>query len=518
MRKWFKNLKVRGKLLLSFIIVLIVAVGSGAFALMNMSSIDDTYSKAMSSTSERIGYIFEAKDHLADVQMTMLELYYPTTTRDDIERVHSELYTQLSDLETTLNNLYEVASPEVKEEVSEVMPLVNRYRSDVDEIIVRLLNAGNISPNNPDYRTAQLRAEQMTKGIGANYGNEMMASINNLSDMELDVVRTLTIENSAKADTALLVSVLIFVVMAILVLFIAFYISGLISRPLVSLAAFMKRAGSSGDITIRANDEEIIREFGNLDDEIGHAVSGSVLFVNHVSRISKNIETVASGDLTAEIEPLSELDVMGQSLHHMIEGLNDMFKEVHIATSQTSLGSKHVAQGAQALAQNTAEQSLSVESLSRAIIDITQKTENNFTTAEKTSKLSDIIKANAEKGARQMDELMAAVKEINNASQSIGRIMKAIDEISFQTNLLALNAAVEAARAGQHGKGFAIVAEEVRKLALRSTEAAKETGELIQNSIEKAELGVRIAGETAVSFAEIVAGINESNTLIGLIT
>jgi len=518
MQNWFRNLKVRGKLLFSFVIVLAVAVGSGCFALVNMKAIDDSYTEAMIVTSERIEYIFEAKDHLALVQKTMLELYYPSTTRADIERVHGELYQELSHLEDNLNKLYEVASPEVREEVNMILPLVERYKTDIDDIITRLLNAGTISPDNPDYRTALLRAEQMTKSIGENYGNEMMESINNLSDLALYAVMELIDENGVKADSALLISIIIFVAMVVLVLFIAVYISGLISRPMVPFGAFLKRAGALGDITVYDYDVKVIEEFVKYDDEIGNAIRGAVSFVAHVDKMSKEIEAVARGDLTAEIEPLSEFDTMGLSLKHMIDGLNFMFEEVHAATNQASMGSKHVAHGAQALAQNSAEQSTSVENLSRAISDITLKTETNFDTAEKTAKLSETIKANAEKGALLMGELMDAVKEINSASQAISRIMSAIDDISFQTNLLALNAAVEAARAGQHGKGFAIVAEEVRKLALRSTEAAKETGELIQNSIEKAELGVRIAGETADSFAEIVAGIGESNVLIGTIT
>jgi len=120
----------------------------------------------------------------------------------------------------------------------------------------------------------------------------------------------------------------------------------------------------------------------------------------------------------------------------------------------------------------------------------------------------------AEAGSVQMNEMIRAVKEINDANHSIGKIIKTIDEIAFQTNILALNAAVEAARAGQHGKGFAVVAEEVRNLASKSAEAANDTGNMIKNSIEKAELGNRIAAATAESLSEIVTGINENSRFI----
>jgi methyl-accepting chemotaxis protein len=125
---------------------------------------------------------------------------------------------------------------------------------------------------------------------------------------------------------------------------------------------------------------------------------------------------------------------------------------------------------------------------------------------------------NAEKGSRQMENMFNAVDDINRANQGISKVIKAIDDIAFQTNILALNAAVEAARAGAAGKGFAVVAEEVRNLAAKSAESAKETAALIANSMEKAEVGTKIASDTSKSFEEIVNGVKESAEIISQIT
>ena len=327
------------------------------------------------------------------------------------------------------------------------------------------------------------------------------------------------------ADTAirtgsltLIVTIIIVIVGMIFSVFLALYLSGAISKPLVLLSTFMNKAGTTGDIELTPQDVENIRVLTQLKDEIGQTISGCVLFINHVTSIANVLETIAGGDLSVDVETLSDKDVLGTSIQRTLENLNSIFGEITSSSHQVSSGAKQVADGAQALAQGSTEQAASVQQLSSSISEISARIKENASIADKTAKLSATIKENAEKGSLQMDEMIAAVSAINEASRNISKIIKTIDDIAFQTNILALNAAVEAARAGQHGKGFAVVAEEVRNLASKSADAAKDTGDLIQDSMDKAELGSRIAGETAASLTEIVSGINESSLLIGEIT
>jgi methyl-accepting chemotaxis protein len=121
----------------------------------------------------------------------------------------------------------------------------------------------------------------------------------------------------------------------------------------------------------------------------------------------------------------------------------------------------------------------------------------------------------ARDGQGRMQDMSSAMAEINGSAQQIAKIIKVIDEIAFQTNLLALNAAVEAARAGRHGKGFAVVAQEVRNLAERSAKAAKETAQLIEDSVAKVGQGVKIAGETRGALQEIITNVAKVVDLAG---
>jgi methyl-accepting chemotaxis protein len=321
-------------------------------------------------------------------------------------------------------------------------------------------------------------------------------------------------EVNAEVSASITRFVIIFVSALSVVLVLAYVIGKSMSKPLIALSRYMKRAGSTGDLRFLPEDDKLTGQFAAIADEIGQTIRDCFAFINHVKNIAEQLDTIAAGDLTADISPLSGGDVMANALQSMLLSLNHLFGDINRSAVQVASSSKQLANGAQTLAQGSTEQAASVQELSAAVAEIAGKIKTNADMAFRAAELAGGVRSGAEKGSRQMSDMLAAVEEINRAGQAIQKVIKVIDDIAFQTNILALNASVEAARAGQHGKGFAVVAEEVRSLATKSAEAAKDTGGLIVNSMEKARLGSSIASATAESLAQIVSGINESSQII----
>jgi len=324
----------------------------------------------------------------------------------------------------------------------------------------------------------------------------------------------LTINTCQDGGWVITMWIVLFITVCVIVIPLALWNNKKIISPLITLSAFMHKAGTTGDITFTPEDERNISKMSKARDEMGQTVGNIAIFLKHVENVANELEAVAQGDLTITLDILSDKDTLGRSIQHTVDNLNSLFGDINVSSSRVSNGSKQIADGAHALAQGSIKQSASVDALSNSVAEIENKTKTNAAMAGKAAELANRIRSNAESGNHQMDKMISAVKDINQSSQNISNVIKIIDDIAFQTNILALNAAVEAARAGQHGKGFAVVAEEVRNLASKSADAARDTGNMIKDSMEKAELGSRIAGEAAASLTEIVSGINESNQLV----
>ncbi|MBN1345134.1 MAG: methyl-accepting chemotaxis protein [Phycisphaerae bacterium] len=187
---------------------------------------------------------------------------------------------------------------------------------------------------------------------------------------------------------------------------------------------------------------------------------------------------------------------ISKPVNRIIAGLNEGADQVNDAAGQVSSASQQLAEGA-------SEQASSLEETSSALEQMAAMARQNADNAQQANTFMSEASRVIGESDGAMKEASSAMQQISEASDQISKIIKVIEEIAFQTNLLALNAAVEAARAGEHGKGFAVVADEVRNLAQRAAQAARETGDLIEQTVNRVARGVELNQTTSDSFAKI---------------
>lgn len=287
---------------------------------------------------------------------------------------------------------------------------------------------------------------------------------------------------------------------------VAWRIARSISMPLGD-AAMMLEEIADGHLKRRLNLQR--------KDEIGSLAQTMDRFADSLqNEIVEPLGKLSQGDLRIEVAPRDDEDVLRNALKKLGDDLNNIVQDIQDSSHQIDSGSGQVADSSQALSQGATQQASSLEEINSSLQQLTGQTEHNAESSRTAQQLTEEVKRDAEQGNTQMEQLNGAMGEIVKASDDISKIIKVIDEIAFQTNLLALNAAVEAARAGQHGKGFAVVAEEVRNLAARSAKAARETSDLIQGAMEKAEAGSSMANMTGESLEKIVNGVIKASEIV----
>lgn len=224
----------------------------------------------------------------------------------------------------------------------------------------------------------------------------------------------------------------------------------------------------------------------------------------------------AKGSKTIVVILSSVVFVMGILFAFLtIRGLTGLLKNITSGISESSdqvaRAAQSISESSQSLAENASRQAATIEETSASVKQISA---NSRSTSEMTAGAEELMNENIEKSAQSLRAIVEITSKINQIvadSDKIALIIKTIDQIAFQTNLLALNAAVEAARAGEAGSGFAVVADEVRNLAIRSTEAARNTQELLDETIDRVEQ----VSESINVMNENFEGIVESATVIG---
>ncbi|MCB1157591.1 MAG: HAMP domain-containing protein [Leptospiraceae bacterium] len=284
-------------------------------------------------------------------------------------------------------------------------------------------------------------------------------------------------------------------------------------KNLINDANFLSEAAIRGELEVRADANRHYGDFKRIIEGVNQTLDAVIKPLQESSLV---LQELSHGNLDVSVDGTYHGDhaIIKNSLNATIDSFNELISEILNAAEQILVSSKQVADSSQSLSQGSTEQASSVDEITSTLRAIEEQANLNAKMAEDVSQQANEVKGQALKGNTEMKSMLTAMTEITETSENIAKIIKEIDAIAFQTNILALNAAVEAARAGQHGKGFNVVAEEVRNLASRSATAAKETAGLIEGAIKKVNVGTEIANRTAGVLNEMTEGVVKVSGLV----
>ena len=287
-----------------------------------------------------------------------------------------------------------------------------------------------------------------------------------------------------------------------------------------------KRIGKGGKVVyLRASYNPILDSNGQPYKVVKYAsdVTKETVANQTLERVFADIGTImrnlANGDLTKTITNHYD-GIYGEckdNINETVAKFSEVFIQIRDAADFIDSSSQEISSGNNNLSHRAEQQAANLEETAASMEELTSIVKNTAANASDASQVVNSAKDLAMKGGNVVKSAITAMQEINESSNKIAEIISVIDEIAFQTNLLALNASVEAARAGEQGRGFSVVASEVRNLAQRSAAAAKQSNDLIQNSVQKVRTGTAFVNETGAALNEIVSSVAKASEIVAKI-
>lgn len=463
---WFFNLKIGVKLTSAFLIIALLQVGTGIIALSQMSKINDGVEKIYSQSLIPRQELGEARNLVQQLRLASRDLYlYP----NDVDNKTKEIKHIREKIDAHIEAYSKGQLTE--EQKVKLARFHNRWEShniSYDQAVQLALEGKN--------------AEYLLTLNGGllKFQNGMFEELNELMKSEAVLAEKDQKAAEKAYSTTLVVTIGIISFIFILSILFGIIIARIISRPL--------------------------RQVADL------------------------VEKVADGDLsvTTVIHTKDEVGVLAQSINKMIENLRNTILNILSAAENLSASSEQVSASTEEIASASTSQANATQTmnelfkeLSAAISSIAQNTEEAADLALQTIKIAEDGEKIVQSSVNGAGLISSQMARLEDDSKKIGEIIGVIDDIADQTNLLALNAAIEAARAGEQGRGFAVVADEVRKLAERSVEATDQISKIIKNMQEATILSVTSVEEGAVktqssreAFEKIIHMINHTGNRV----
>jgi methyl-accepting chemotaxis protein len=495
--KWFSNLKTRTKLLLGFAVMIIFM---GIVIVTNYIAISTLEASQRSLYDESLANLrdlsnlrtFQNKVRAQMLEAQLIEIPF------ERERLLADATENSKQTDQIMTGLLTRATNDARllQGLEELNSVRKEFAQTKDNEIIPLIRAGKIS-----------ESRQLAVGVQQGRHEKIRTLSEQLTKVaEEDARRALT-ESEDTAQGLVRLSVGTGIAAILLAAIAALIIARDIGRPLLELTTVAERI-TLGDLSMSVSAD-------GRSDEVGVLASSINRMTQSLRAMASVAEQIAAGDLSKTIDPQSPIDVLGNAFALMIENLREQTRQLlegaHVlasAASEIVASTTQLAVGATESATAVSETTTTIEEVRQTAQVSSQKAKTVADNSQKAVQISQSGRKSTEEAVagsnrirQQMEAIAASMVRLSEQSQAISQIMATVEDLAAQSNLLAVNAAIEAAKAGEQGKGFVVVAQEVKSLAEQSRQATNQVRTIL-GEIQKATTAAVLVTEQGSKAAE----------------
>lgn len=498
-----KDLPIKKKLFNALLLVAFIGTTTSLIGLGFLIETNKKYQYAITNYGFSQGKLGQVGIKFQEIRVNVSELV-STTDKDNNLQYQKNINENANIVNGLLDEIEgSIDTKEGRDEFSKLKGSITEYKPIREQIIYSVLANKNDE------------AKEILSEKASPLAIDISEHISNLLQMKIDDCNKLVNKLKIMQTVSIIVIIIAIGSIYILTLLISKGIAVMIADPLEKMKKIAEKM-ADGDLDVEIEMKS--------KDEIGALANSFSLMIvtikSYITDLSHVLSEMSKKNLLSETNAAYKGNFIEikSSINNILLAFNDTFKEIKEAANQVNEGAKQVSATSQTLSQGVTNQASSIEELSVTIDKINRKIQDTANNASNTNSIIAKLVYNIEESNNQMLEMLIAINDIEVSSKNINTIIKTIDDIAEQTNLLALNAAIEAVRAGEAGKGFAVVAEEVKKLAEQSSQAVKQTANIINSSISSVNKGRVLADNTAKSLIRIIEEVKEATELVSNIT